>query len=154
MREDVVPVCAPSLLEGNRRLSQPSDLEQFTLIRTLPRIGQWRSWLKAMNVTNVDPARGPQFSNSTLALEAAESGLGVALVNRYLAQPHLDSGKLVMPFDVGFHAEGGYYLVYPPSREEQPNISAFRDWLLKELAASQSTAAPSIPAPGAAAGSD
>ena len=70
-------------------------------------------------------------------MEAAESGLGVVIVNRKLAEPNLDGGRLVIPFDLDIPGEGGYYLVYPRERAEEPNIAAFREWILEAIAAEQ-----------------
>ena len=69
LSHDTLPVCNPWLLEGDRKLEQPEDLEHFTLlhddghrdIETFPDRGMW---LKAAGVTNVDPSHGLRFDNA------------------------------------------------------------------------------------------
>ena len=77
-------VCSPRLLEGDHPLKQPEDLRHQTLIHdeSIPVVDMrpsWREWLKLANVSGVDSERGPRFSNSLMALEAALEGQGVAL---------------------------------------------------------------------------
>ena len=56
-------------------------------------------WLEAAGVTGVDAHRGLRFNRADLALEAASTGLGVALDNPLFARPHLARGSLVVPFE-------------------------------------------------------
>jgi len=139
LTEELVPVCSPALLEGEAKLERPEDLRRATLIHVLPRIDQWRNWLRAAGVDGVDAERGPKFQYTSLALEAAMSGLGVVVANRILVAPHLEAGRLAVPFDVDLPSTRGYYLVYPEDRANQPKVVAFREWLLALLPAGQAT---------------
>jgi DNA-binding transcriptional LysR family regulator len=51
------------------------------------------------------------------------------------------AGRLVKPFDVDLDLDrdNAYYLVAPPRAFERPNVQAFRDFLLAELAAEDAT---------------
>jgi LysR family glycine cleavage system transcriptional activator len=89
-------------------------------------------WLAAAGVTDIDAGRGPKFHSTPLALEAAIAGHGVAIADRDLIADHLRSGRLVTLFDIVLPTEYAYYLVYPPGREDDPNITIFREWLLAE----------------------
>ena len=77
--------------------------------------------------------RGPKFQTTPLALEAAKSGLGVAISNREFVEDHIRQGSLVAPFQVEVPSESGYYLVYPEEHASEPKIEAFRDWLLAAI---------------------
>src|SRR3546814_5403615 len=55
-----------------------SDLDELDLAGGLPELN-WASWLAAVGVTGVDATRGPRFSFSHMALQAAAEGQGVAL---------------------------------------------------------------------------
>jgi LysR family glycine cleavage system transcriptional activator len=133
-REELIVVCSPALRAGPPPLRRPQDLRGRTLVHVLPRAGQWASWLAAASVTGIDTERGSTFHTTTLALEAAESGLGIAIADRRLAAPHLASGRLVVPFDLDQRTEGGYHLLYPEERKLVAHTAAFRDWLLDETA--------------------
>ncbi len=135
MSEELIPVCSPTLLQGDQALQTPEDLRHVTLLHALPKMGDWRNWLSVAGVSGVDPERGAQFQNIPLALEAAAAGLGVAIADRCLVAKDLASGQLVVPFPIELPSESAYYLVYPKERVDNAGISAFREWLLAEFSA-------------------
>lgn len=132
--EELVPVCSPALLKGPKQLKHPKDLRHATLLHSLPRLEQWQLWLNAAGVTGVNAERGPKFHNTPLTLEAAVTGMGVALADQRLVAKELASGQLVTPFDIALPSESAYYLIYPEERAENPKLVAFREWLLGEVA--------------------
>ncbi len=136
--ETVMPVCSPELMAGAQPLRSPGDIRFHTLLHddsseddaTCP---DWRMWLKARKVDGVDWARGPRFNQSSLVLEAAIRGRGVALAKAQLAADDLATGRLVRPFVADTVALGfAYFLVYPPNKSGQPKFALFRDWLYAE----------------------
>lgn len=130
--EELIPVASPRLRIGKKRLSKPADLRQATLLHVIPRLGQWRMWLSAAGVPDIDAEAGPKFHTTPLALEAAIAGHGIAIADRGLVADQVRSGRLVTPFDIVLPTEYAYYLVYPQARADDPNIVTFRDWLLAE----------------------
>lgn len=131
MTEDVFPVCSPALLKTAHPLRSPDDLRYHTLLHDDFRV-DWRLWLLAAGVTDIDPTRGPTFTDSSMVIQAAVEGQGVALARSVLAANDLAAGRLVKPFDVSLPARWAYYLTYPPATRDNPKIVAFRDWLLVE----------------------
>ena len=77
--EDVMPVCAPSLLKGPNALKKPADLKRFTLLHIGSFPDDWQVWLTAAGVKGVDASRGVSFDFPLAAYQAAMDGLGVAL---------------------------------------------------------------------------
>lgn len=135
MAEHCVPVCSRQYQEEHGPLETPSDIRRCTLLHALPRVGQWRNWLEVAGVEDVDAARGPKFPTTPLALQAAMSGLGMAISNRDFVEDLIRQGSLVAPFQVEVPSESGYYLVYPRAHAQDPKIEAFRKWLLSSLEA-------------------
>lgn len=133
MTEDILPVCSPALLEGSRPLKRPSDLRHHTLLHDEGH-GEWRTWLLAAGVDDVDATRGTIFTDSGMLIQAAAAGQGVALARGALAADDLASGRLVRPFDFNLPAEFAYYIVCPEATADQPKVVAFREWLLQESA--------------------
>ena len=131
MEEDIFPVCNPALLKGEHPLEDPEDLSHHTLLHDDGH-GDWRTWLLAASVERVDPTRGMVFSDSSMLIEAAKQGQGVALARSVLAADELEAGTLVRPFGEGVPSEYAYYIVCPEDTAEQPKIVAFREWLLSE----------------------
>ncbi len=137
--EDVVPVCAPSLLNGSKPLRKPSDLAQHMLIHVdwfaAPGVQpDWAMWLKTAGLDDIDATKGPMLTTDSLAVEAAISGVGVALLSEFLVEPEIASGRLVKPFDLVLTSSYQYWFLCPPSHLERPKVAAFRAWLLDRLA--------------------
>ena len=130
MNEDLIPVCCPSLVAPEGPLATPADIGKVTLLQVVPRMGQWRTWLEAAGVHDVPAERGPRFQSTPIALEAALAGAGIAIANRRFVAPHLESGRLVLPFDVDMPGASEYFLLYPLARRDDHVIRAFRSWLL------------------------
>jgi len=128
--EDVMPVCAPSLLKGPNALRKPADLKRATLLHIGTFPDDWQVWLTAAGVKGVDATRGVTFDLALAAYQAAMDGLGVALGRQPLVAPDLKAGRLVMPFDFKMSTELAYYLVYPTDAIRRRKIKAFRDWLV------------------------
>ena len=131
-REELFPVCSPALADGPRPLRRPDDLRAHTLIHAMTDIDDWRHWLRAAGVADIDPMRGLKFDSGPLALEAAISGAGIAIGNRAMVAEDLAAGRLVEPFEVELPTESAYYFVAPEASADQSKIARFRDWLLGE----------------------
>lgn len=146
--EYVTPMCSPSLMTGDHPLRVPADLKGHTFIHDDTHVGffelaDWQGWLKAAGVNDVDPNhRKLQFNVADHALDAAIAGAGVVLGRLALAQGDIDAGRLIMPYDLKIKADFSFYLVHLTSRSSDPNIRAFRDWLLEEISGDTTTEAP------------
>jgi LysR family glycine cleavage system transcriptional activator len=140
MDVEVSPVCSPQLLKGEHPLETPGDLRWHRLLHTdwSSQRGEepdWRMWLLAAGVRDIDWAKGPQFNDWMLAMQAAIEGQGVVLGRSALVANDLAAGRLVRPFNVSVPGKFAYYLVYPESAVKRARVAAFRDWLTAEAAA-------------------
>jgi LysR family glycine cleavage system transcriptional activator len=133
MTEDVVPVCSPEVLAGEHPLDTPGDLRHHTLLHDEGQ-ADWHNWLLAASVEGVDPSRGVTYTDSSMLVQAAVAGQGVALARSALAADDLAAGRLVRAFDIRLPVEYAYYVVHPEAYAERPKVMAFRDWLLTEAA--------------------
>ncbi|MCG9771300.1 transcriptional regulator GcvA [Pseudoalteromonas piscicida] len=127
--EYFVPLCSPFLLTGPKPLNQPSDLAHHTLLHDTTRRA-WKAWMKTAGVRNVAVNTGPIFSHSSMVLQAAIHGQGVALGNSVLARPDIDAGRLVIPFSHHLESKNAYYLVFRESQSELGKIVSFKEWML------------------------
>lgn len=137
--ETVFPVCSPRLLRGRHPLRQPRGLKHHTLIHVEWRAQgatwpDWRMWLLAAGIRDLDPMRGLRFTQTSIALQAAIDGQGVALAESTLVADDLESGRLVQPFALAIKgpAQFAYYALTTPSGAERPMVKAFRQWLLDQ----------------------
>jgi LysR family glycine cleavage system transcriptional activator len=111
------------------------------LLHALDGYDEWRVWLSAAGVDDIDLDHGLRLDTGGLALQAAANGAGVAIGRIPLINDELASGHLVEPFDLPLDEQYAYYFVTPEATADQPKIAAFRDWLLAEAAREEASAA-------------
>ncbi|MEQ8443470.1 MAG: transcriptional regulator GcvA [Alphaproteobacteria bacterium] len=131
------PVCSPRVADAIRT---PEDLRNQTLLHGEWRMerdvgANWRLWLRAAGLGDIDAGRGMRFNMESLLVQAAIDGLGVALMPESLVAGDISAGRLVRPFGDRHEIapEFSAFIVYPPSAENNPNVVAFRDWALGEV---------------------
>lgn len=126
------PICAPKLLRGPRGLKTPADLRHHALLGVSRPRGFWRRWCAEAKVPPFRPARTLRFDGLHLLYEAAAGGLGVAMAFDDLAQPYLDDGRLIEPFDISFAPSESWWLLYRARDARSQSIRAVRRWLTTE----------------------
>jgi LysR family transcriptional regulator, glycine cleavage system transcriptional activator len=94
-------------------------------------------WLRAAGNTHIDTTRGPRFNQSSLVIEAAVLGRGIALAKAALAAEDLRSGRLVQPFASVMTVDFAYYIVAPRGKLNLPKVSYFIDWLRQQAKAEE-----------------
>jgi LysR family glycine cleavage system transcriptional activator len=130
-----IPLCSPKLMQGEHPLRSPEDLQFHTLLHDDTKYEgrpDWKTWLKAAKVKNVDSSRGVHFNHGNLAINAAVDGQGVVLSMKSLASDDIAAGRLVVPFDFSLPLEYAYYLITLEESSDSSNTTAFRDWLIEE----------------------
>ncbi len=139
LSETVIPVASPELL-AEHPLVEPTDLAKHILLHdgspdaddSCP---DWAMWLAARGIKTVDGNRGPRFNQSSLVIEAAVNGRGVALAKQTLAQADIDAGRLVAPLQIATAVDFAYYLVHPKTKGRLPQVKAFVSWIQQEASA-------------------
>ena len=132
--EQIFPVCHPSLLEGDHPIKCPNDLKHHILLHDEGH-GDWRTWLLEANATEVDASKGPVHTDSSMAVQQAIEGDGVALARSQLVRRDIASGALVKPFDITQPSRFAYYIVYPEEKVVTPQMQAFIQWMQQQIAA-------------------
>ncbi|MCW8206949.1 transcriptional regulator GcvA [Verminephrobacter aporrectodeae subsp. tuberculatae] len=132
---DFFPVCAPALHAG---LRAPRDLAHFTLLhdRNPSRSGlhpSWPQWLAEVGEQTVNASRGLGFSETSMGLQAAIDGQGIALGQSLLVDYDIAAGRLVRALDVDTPMRLAYYLIFFADAQERPELKAFRRWLQDEI---------------------
>jgi LysR family glycine cleavage system transcriptional activator len=128
-----VVVCAPEL---GLRLRSLRDLGGELLLHDDEREA-WPRWLRTNGSTVLSRMRQNELSDSSMVVEAALRGQGVAMVRWSLAVDELALGRLVQPFPKVPRLLTGlsYYLAAPHENFRRPAVVAFRDWLRTEIRA-------------------
>ncbi len=136
LREDVVPVCSPHLLEaaaprGRGRAHQPlapERMAELPLLQQSTRPQAWRQWFDAMGVAAPKALDGPRYELFSMLAVAAAHGLGVALIPPLLIEAELAQGDLVVACARPLRGERAYYLVQP-AQGASPMLAVFAQWL-------------------------
>jgi LysR family glycine cleavage system transcriptional activator len=128
-----VPACSPQLLADNAIDSIDALNEQTLLIHEARRDG-WQRWAEISGRDNLQPRNIVRFDTMQAAVQAAESGIGVALVSTRLGITRFRAGTLVKLFDTELPTGEAYYLIHRPDDAERKEVRALTQWLLSEFA--------------------
>ncbi len=133
------PVCSPSIITKEKPLREPKDLFRHTLIHLEWQAQgspwpNWRMWMQAAGIKDFDEKRGLHFGQTSLTIQAAIDGQGVALGDSNLVADDLAAGRLVKPFDLSLKAPDSfsYFVITRSDTKDAPMVNAFRDWCLAE----------------------
>jgi LysR family glycine cleavage system transcriptional activator len=131
-----IAVAAPAVTQRLRE-GAPADLAREPLLGD----GQvWEKWFAAAGVrTRATPVAS--FNDVGLMLQAAEQGLGLAVVRELLAADALRDGRLERLFDASVVLDGvqPYSFVFPPALKDWAPLIALRAWVREEFDASLAT---------------
>ena len=103
-----VPVISPDLV--GRRSLRAIDLLAVGLLHDERAIG-WDDWFRIACSDVGDVSAGIDFSDSDLALCAAEAGLGVALASLPMAAPSIASRRIERPVDLALDPSQAWFAV-------------------------------------------
>jgi len=126
-----IPLCSPAYLASHPLEAASADpLQGHLLLEALTAPGDWLDWARASGTAPGERRLG--FGDERLAMEAARAGLGIAVLDRSLAQEPLAAGCLVAPLEPREMLRGtAWFLVYRLPASEA--VAAFRAWLLDEI---------------------
>jgi len=124
MAAPLSPLCSSKTAE---RLRDVDDLALVPLLRSY-RTLDWSQWLENAGAARI-AARGPLFDSSSLMVQAAMRGEGVALAPPSMFRRELEQGLLTQPFGLELDL-GSYWLVRLNSRSPTRTMTLFRDWIM------------------------
>lgn len=128
---DVYPVCSPTLQAGKHPIMKPEDLAQHVLLHDAH--GLWPVFLEQVGGGKpMAISRALKFSQTSLALDAALAGQGVALASDPMVEDDLVAGRLCRPLEMTMKSEVGFYIVAPRSPRNAEHVNRMRDWLIAQ----------------------
>lgn len=136
--EWLAPVASPAFLRQNI-LRKPADITRVPTLHdnSMRRAGRpraWQEWFRAAGAPLAEAHWGTQFDDGHLALQAAASGVGVALGRLVYAVDDLAAKRLRIAMQPVIEMDIAYYLLIPESRTNLPAVVAFRTWIEAEAA--------------------
>ncbi|MDP5217098.1 LysR substrate-binding domain-containing protein [Ruegeria sp. 2205SS24-7] len=124
-RQDIIAIAAPSLIAGS-----PLPLDP-TVLADLPKLHDthdlWPDYLQALGIED-QSGRGLRLSQTTLSIDAARAGQGIALVSRFLVAGELAAGQLVQIRPEVLSGKQNFYLLAARSKRRDPATQAVLDW--------------------------
>lgn len=128
----LVAVCTPQVAAQLRRVQ---DLRKVTGIVVAHLREQWAWWFRAAGTTNpVRCSSEVSFGSSSMAIQAALDGAGVAIAQIHYVGDALATRRLIAPFGIPAQRYESWYLAFRPTRAQEPALAWFRDWLRSESA--------------------
>jgi LysR family glycine cleavage system transcriptional activator len=132
-----VPACSSSHF-AVKRFSKPPALRQVDLLHDdYP--DAWARWFEHAGSPGVTPKRSVEYSESSMLVEAALLGQGVALCRQSLITNELHSRRLTRLFEAvpPLACELGYYTLVSDHALERPLVGTFLTWLRQQVSLAQ-----------------
>jgi LysR family glycine cleavage system transcriptional activator len=130
--QDLVVVASPQLLARDGHPRTAEEAVRLPLLHDAHNF--WPQYLE--QILGGPPTLGPRntrFNQTSLAIEAALAGQGLALVARFFVEEDLASGRLTQVFPQSMAGGASFYLVYPRKSRQPAALAAVRDWLLTAI---------------------
>ncbi|MFD0965863.1 transcriptional regulator GcvA [Seminibacterium arietis] len=131
VEEELLVLASPKLLEKQPLLSA-EDLHNHVLIH-IHTYDNWRTMTDYLQLEGMNIQHGPLFSHTFMALQAAIHGQGIVLANKLLAQQEVDNGDLQIALPTVLKDPKSFYVVNYPEQANNPQIVAFRNWIMSAI---------------------
>lgn len=128
LREKIVPVCSPKLIEEND-IHKPEDLAKLPLIHCTIHPDEWSQWFESQGLFTPSDTIVNDVTTRELAISAATAGLGVSLGHSPLIDDAIDNGQLVTPVGGYMDSPYSFYLITTQAKLSIPRVRKFWDWI-------------------------
>lgn len=134
--EEILPLISPGL-KATVDIRTPQDLVNQDLILSELTLIQWPHWFAANGVPVSPSSYVLSFDRTSMVLDAAVQGLGIALDSHRTAEGALQRGELVPVFeDRKGMAVRAHHLVFPRAHAGWDRVEKFAVWLREEVSRS------------------
>ncbi|MCO7517163.1 LysR substrate-binding domain-containing protein [Pseudomonas guariconensis] len=131
LEQRVVAVASPTLLAQRGRPQNLEQLQHFLLLHDAHNF--WPEFIAGLFGQPAQPMpKNVRFNQTSLAIEAAIAGQGLALSSHFFVQSDLEAGRLALVFDHALHLDKHFYLVWPRKGGMPAALETVRQWLLRQ----------------------
>lgn len=131
MGENPMPVCNPTLLEGQLTLSA-ERIAQLPLLQQTTRPHAWRQWFSERQLHVPRDITGPRYELFSMLAQAAMHEMGIALIPPFLIQRELEEQRLMIASPHALTSAKAYHLMIPERKTSTVTLQAFRNWLIEQ----------------------
>ncbi|TNF23353.1 MAG: LysR family transcriptional regulator [Rhodobacteraceae bacterium] len=126
-RQQIVAVAAPALVAGQALPLDPDRLAGLPKLHDSHDL--WPAFLAMLDVHD-RAGRGIRLNQTALALDAALSGQGAALVSRFLARRDIEADRLVQLIPGALSGKQDFYLLAPRGPKRGAAVRAVLEWFI------------------------
>ena len=130
MDDSLLIVAAPAFNGGDLAVT-PEQLMSLPLLHASE---SWPVWLSAAGCEHLRPRAALEFTDSSMMLEAARLGYGIALTRRSIAHAMIERRQLVQLTDIEAPHPSRYFLVWPVRSHQSPKLLLLLAWLKQQVA--------------------
>ncbi|MGC3981905.1 MAG: LysR substrate-binding domain-containing protein [Steroidobacteraceae bacterium] len=127
-----VPACAPGFIHADH-IHHANDLNDKPLIVHKGRVDLWQQWAGAQGIEPLQAKQLIRFDSMSAVVQAAEQGVGIALVSAPLAARQFSQGRLLRILDAELTTGEAYFLTISNSNDKHNAVRALSHWLLEEF---------------------
>jgi len=125
-------VCSPKVAATLPSVENIEELVNQTFLHCTCEENEWHMWFEAFGKSFPEQHYQLATNDRSLVLDAAATGMGVAIGRPPYLSHFLKENKLTVPYDKQVVSGNKYYLIYPKSLERDENIQRFQAWLLAQ----------------------
>jgi LysR family glycine cleavage system transcriptional activator len=135
MKDFITPICSPTYFKRLQKISKSPDaqIQKANLIDSIKTLYRWDIWLAKNKIDIPELSYQYCFDRSSMSIELAKEGGGLALDSVNLCLNELISKKLI-PLSTNYPVVefSAYWLVCPERNFSRRIVNRFYDWLLKK----------------------
>ncbi len=134
MNDFMLPLCSPDYLRQRQGFLDPARaLSGANLIDSVKTLHRWDLWLASNHIDLPDLSYSFCFDRSSMSIEMAKQGGGVALDSAVLCLSELERGELVPFLPTALAIEfPAYWFVCPSRHLNRRIVTRFAKWITKE----------------------
>ena len=133
----IIAVGSPLLVEKLGRPSQGDNLAHYPLLHDGHDL--WPQFLElAFPHTPLAGAKNIRFNQTSLAIEAAIAGQGLALTSTFFVEDDLAAGRLLRVLPTELTVGTDFYVVSPRKPRHPASVAAVRNWLARQTCGNRS----------------
>ncbi len=133
MEQRIVAVASPALLQEKGAPTSFEALQGFVALHDAHHY--WPLFVAALFPGHPSPsARNLRFNQTSLAIEAAIGGQGIALASHAFVKGDIAAGRLVQVFTQDLRLDKAFYLVWPRKAQQSPVLQVVKEWLKEQAA--------------------
>ena len=131
MEQRIVAVTSPKLFGGGAAPVSFEQLQEFIMLHDAHNF--WPQFLAELFPQHAQPtAKNLRFNQTSLAIEAAINGQGIALASLAFVSDDILAGRLIQVFVQQIRLDKSFYLVWPRKQQQPESLSVVQQWLKQQ----------------------